>query len=291
MGPILFVIYINDLPSLLKCKCKIFADDTKIYRSVQTPNESAELQEDLSKLEKWSKDWMLYFNVEKCKVMHFGTGNQHIQYIMNGDHLSTTLIEKDLGVNIKTNLKVEDHIKIITKKANQMLGIIKHSFTHLNIEKFKILYKSYVRPHLEYAVQAWSPYLRKDIEAIEKVQRKATKLPIELRNLSYEERCKKLGITSLEERRKRGDMIETFKILKGIENIDPNTFFQRNENTRRGHNLTLYKKQCSKDIRKHSFSQRVVNSWNGLPHQVVNAKNVNDFKNKYDKYKMNEMEN
>ena len=82
---------------------------------------------------------MLYFNVEKCKVMHFGVGNQHMQYTMNGDILTTTEVEKDLGVNIKSNLKVEDHVNEITKKANQMLGIIKHTFTHLNIENFKIL--------------------------------------------------------------------------------------------------------------------------------------------------------
>ena len=109
---------------------------------------------------------MLYFNVEKCKVMHFGAGNQHVQYTMNGNTLATTEAEKDLGVNIKANLKVEDHVNEITKKANQMLGIIRHIFTYLNAEKFKILYKSYVRPHLEYAVQAWSPHLRKDIDVI-----------------------------------------------------------------------------------------------------------------------------
>ena len=170
-----------------------------------------------------------------------------------------------------------------------MLGIIKHTFTNLNTEKFKILYKSYVRPHLEYAVQAWSPHLRKDIEAIEKIQRRATKLPRELRDLPYNVRCKRLGITSLEERRQRGDMIEVFKILKEIDNIDASTLFQRNENTRRGHNFTLFKKQCSKDIRKYFFSQRVINPWNKLPSQVVNAKSVNDFKNKFDKYKANEM--
>ena len=291
LGPILFVIYINDLPSSLQCNCKVFADDTKIYRCVQTPNEGAELQKDLDRLEEWSKDWMLYFNVEKCKVMHFGVGNQHLQYTMNGNVLVTTDAEKDLGVNIRANLKVEDHVKEITKKANQMLGIIKHSFSNLSTEKFKILYKSYVRPHLEYAVQAWSPHLRKDIEAIEKVQRRATKLPRELKELSYEERCKQLGITTLEERRQRGDMIEVFKIMKGIENIDANKFFQRNLNTRRGHDYSIYKKQCSKDIRKYFFSQRIVNTWNKLPNSVVRAKTVNDFKNKYDKFKSNDMTN
>ena len=172
-----------------------------------------------------------------------------------------------------------------------MLGIIKHSFSNLSTEKFKILYKSYVRPHLEYAVQAWSPHLRKDIEAIEKVQRRATKLPRELKELSYEERCKQLGITTLEERRQRGDMIEVFKIMKGIENIDANKFFQRNLNTRRGHDYSIYKKQCSKDIRKYFFSQRIVNTWNKLPNSVVRAKTVNDFKNKYDKFKSNDMSN
>ena len=288
LGPLLFVVYINDLPNLLQCKCKIFADDTKIYKHVKNPEDGIALQKDLDKLQDWSKEWMLYFNVEKCKVMHSGINNPHIQYHMNNIPLSTTNKERDLGVLINSNLKVSDHVNAITKKANQMLGIVKHSFSYLNVEKLKILYKGYVRPHLEYAVQSWSPFLKKDIEAIEKIQRKATKIPPELRNLPYEERCKRLGITTLEERRIRGDMIEVFKMMMGLEDINVDDLFQKNRRIRRGHNYTLYKKQCSKNIRKNFFTQRVVNNWNKLPDFVVNATSVNDFKNKYEKYKLNE---
>ena len=88
------------------------------------------------------------------------------------------------------------------------------------------LYKAIVIPHLEYCIHAWSPYLRKDIDMLEKIQRRATKLIPGLRDLRYEERLKECGLTTLETRRLRGDQIEVFKILNGYENIDSNFFLK-----------------------------------------------------------------
>ena len=147
------------------------------------------------------------------------------------------------------------------------------------------LYKAIVRPHLEYCIQAWSPYLRKDIDMLEKIQRRATKLIPGLRDLRYEERLKECGLTTLETRRLRGDQIEVFKILNGYENIDSNIFFEIKESKiTRGHNYTLVKKQSRLDVRKYSFSQRTINVWNKLSTDCVHASSVNMFKNKIDKY-------
>ena len=108
------------------------------------------------------------------------------------------------------------------------------------------LYKAIVRPHLEYCIQAWSPYLRKDIDMLEKIQRRVTKLIPGLRDLRYDERLKECGLTTLETRRLRGDQIEVFKILNGYENIDSNIFFEIKESKiTRGHNYTLVKKQST----------------------------------------------
>ena len=115
---------------------------------------------------------------------------------------------------------------------------------------------------------------------LEKIQRRATKLIPELRDLTYEERLKECGLTTLETRRIRGDQIEVFKILNGYENIDSNIFFQ----ITRGHNYTLVKKQSRLDVRKFSFSQRTINVWNNLSTDCVHASSVNMFKNKIDKY-------
>ena len=146
------------------------------------------------------------------------------------------------------------------------------------------LYKTIVWPHLEYCIQAWRPYHKKDIDMLERVQRRATKMIPKLRNISYEMRLKECGLTTLETRRLRGDQIEVFKILNGYENIDRMFFTVKEERRTRGDGVTLAKKQCRLDIRKVSFSQRTVNEWNRLSSDYVGASSVNIFKNKIDIY-------
>ena len=96
----------------------------------------------------------------------------------------------------------------------QALGLIRRSFKYLTTESLTMLYKVYVRPHLEYCVQSWSPYFAKDIDMLERVQHRATKLVESIASLPYETRLKELNLPSLYCRRERGDLIETFKILK-----------------------------------------------------------------------------
>ena len=121
--------------------------------------------------------------------------------------------------------------------------MIRRNITYKEKSLIVPLYKAIVRPHLEYCIQAWSPYLRKDIDMLEKIQRRATKLIPGLRNLRYEERLKECGLTTPETRRLRGDQIEVFKILNGYENIDSNIFLEIKESKiTRGHNFTLVKK-------------------------------------------------
>ena len=144
---------------------------------------------------------------------------------------------------------------------------------------------SIVRPHLEYCIQAWRPYRKKDIDKLERIQRRATKMIPELRDLSYESRLLQCGLTTLETRRLRGDQIEVFKIVNGYEDVDRNMFFKLKEGSRtRGHKAALVKEQCRLDMRKYSFSQRVINEWNKLPNDCVNASSVNMFKSRIDIY-------
>ena len=138
---------------------------------------------------------------------------------------------------------------------------------------------------LEYCIQAWRPYRKKDIDKLERIQRRATKMIPELRDLSYESRLLQCGLTTLETRRLRGDQIEVFKIVNGYEDVDRNMFFKLKEGSRtRGHKAALVKEQCRLDMRKYSFSERVINEWNKLPNDCVNASSVNMFKNRIDRY-------
>ena len=129
-----------------------------------------------------------------------------------------------LGVTMNANMKVSEQCRIAAFKGNQVLGMIPRNITYKEKSLIIPLYKAIVRPHLEYCIQAWNPYLRKDVDMLEKIQRRATKLIPGLNDLTYEERLKECGLTTLETRRLGGDQIEVFKILNGYENIDYNIF-------------------------------------------------------------------
>ena len=125
---------------------------------------------------------------------------------------------------VYSDLKPGNQCKKAASKAMSVLGMIRRQFPQLDVPEFRLLYKCYVRPHMEYAVQAWSPYLAKDIECLERIQRRATKMVRGLKNMHYQERLKAVGLQSLQQRR-RGDLIETFKILKGVQITEQNLFF------------------------------------------------------------------
>ena len=285
LGPILFLIYINDLDDSITSNVLKFADDTKLFRKVNTDGDKQHLQNDLDRLVKWSEKWQMLFNFGKCKCLHTGHGNLNVNYKMGDTVLGTTVKEKDLGVTISADMKVSEQCGIAASKGNQILGLIRRNITYKGKKLIIPLYKAIVRPHLEYCIQAWRPYRKKDIDTLERIQRRATKMIPELRDLSYEERLKECGLTTLETRRLRGDQIEVFKILNGYENIDRNMFFSLKKDSRtRGHEVKLVKDQCRLDIRKHSFSQRTINEWNKLSTDCVTASSVNMFKNKVDTY-------
>ena len=149
-----------------------------------------------------------------------------MNYEMGGTILSKTGKEKYLGVTMNANMKVSEQCRIAASKGNQVLGMIRRIITHKEKSLIVPLYKAIVRPHLEYCIQAWSPYLRKDIYVLDKTQRRAIKLNPELRDLRYEERLKECGLTTLETQRLKGDQLEVCKILNGYEDIDSNMFFE-----------------------------------------------------------------
>jgi hypothetical protein len=280
LGPTLFLIYIDDLEDNTVTNTLKFADDTKLYRPVVNREEADILQQDLDLLVKWAEKWKMEFNVKKCKVVHFGSNNQRHKYHMgNNNDLQVSEAERDLGVTVHQSLKWGSHIAEVVKKANRSLGIIKRTFTSRKMAVMLPLYKAFVRPHVEYAVQVWSPYFIKDINLIEKVQRRFSRMISECRGLEYPDRLAVLGLSTLEERRTRGDIIQTFKMIKDIDRTS--TLVLRSEKTDRatkGHHLRLYKRHCNTLPRKNYFSFRVTDPWNKLPEAAVNCTNINALK-------------
>ena len=283
----------NELPSWIRSNTAMFADDTKIWRKISKVEDATLLQEDLNKLRAWTKTSLMDFNVDKCKVMHVNH-SLGTSYTLERDGKNCRLLEvreeRDLGVMVRSDLKVELQCEKAAAKASSVLGLINRHFKDLDIDSFRILYKSFVRSHLEYCVQVWSPYLRKDIEILEKVQRKATRLVTGMRKTGYEERLRVIGLQTLEQRRIRGDMLEVYKILTGREDVDWRQYFVRSdgESGTRGHSLKLYKPRCRTSLRAGFFSQRIVENWNRLPREVVEAPSMCSFKARYDRWKRNE---
>ena len=284
LGPILFFFYINDIDAEIISKLSKFADDTKTGKVVNSTRDADELRADLRKLEEWSSKWLMPFNTEKCKVLHLGKNNACHEYSLNGMVMNTVEKEKDLGIIIDKSLKFSEHCNSVASSANSIVGMIKRSITCRSKHIIVKLYKALVRPKLEYCVQAWRPFLKRDIEILERVQARATRLISECKNQSYSDRLKTAGLPLLEERRDRGDLIEVFKILKGFTKVDYRKWFKLSPERRTtGHRYKLIKTGCKKDTRKYFFSQRVINQWNQLPEDVVEATSVNMFKNRLDK--------
>ena len=242
LGPLLFTIFINDLPLSITSHIQIFADDTKIYNTVQ---DSGILKNDVNKLVLW----LLPFNTDKCNILHFGKNNPNIEYSMDEKLVSASRTIKDLGIIFEDNFKFEEHMGIIFMNANSKLGIIKNTVHELTIDNFIILYKALVRPILEYCCTTWTPHFIKDHKEIEKVQKRATKLVKSISHLPYGER---LNLTTLYYRRQRADVLQVFRIIKGIDKLD--NFFELNCRPSRYNSLKLIKPRALTSHKQFSFS-------------------------------------
>jgi hypothetical protein len=193
--------------------------------------------------------------------------------------------EKDIGVTGDSQLRFQDHLQEKINKANRLLGVIWRTFEYKDKETMVLLYKLLIRPHLEYANQAWAPHLRKDIDSLENVQRRATRMIPGLKDMEYEERLRHLNRPTLAFRRLRGEMIELLKMTHGVyENDLIGDMIQLATHTNtRGHPCKLKVQGARLDLRKYSFFVRSVEPWNHLSEEVVQAPSIHAFENRLDR--------
>ena len=285
LGPTLFLLYVNDLPASVQSKTMLFANDTKMYTSAKYQVERDRLQRDLDELGAWSKKWELPFNAAKCKSLHLGPGNPRQVYTIQHVPLEQVNWEKDLGICIDDTLKFRKQAAEAVSRANRVLGTIRRTFVHMDRKTLPLLFKTLVRPLLEYGNAVWGPHNKADQLAVERVQRRATKLVTLIRHLPYAERLEALQLPSLQYRRRRGNVILVYQVMHGLLDLPCDAFFQRpHARMTRGHSIKVAKPHAQARARRNHWSVKTVNDWNSLPETAVSAETLNQFKTQLDNF-------
>ncbi|GAB0190791.1 triadin [Grus japonensis] len=279
LGSVLFNVFVGDMDSGIECTLSKFASDTKLCGAVDTLEGRDVIQGHLDRLERWARANLVEFNKAKCQVLHMDHGNPKHNYRLSGEWIESSSEEKDLGMLVDENLNMSQQCALAAQKVKHTLGCIKRSVTSRLREVILPFYSTLVRPHLEYCIQLWGPQHKKDMELLERVQRRATKMIRGLEHFSYEDKLRQLGLFSLEKRRLWG----AFQYLKGAYKKAREGLFTRAYSDRtRTNGFRLKEGRFRLDIGKKFFTMRVVRHWNRLPREAVDDPSLEVFKARLD---------
>jgi hypothetical protein len=277
LGPILFLLYSADLPHVVRnCKISLYADDTKLYKSISNEHDCLLLQRDLDSIANWANSWQMSLNPDKTKMLSIGNCKVKFDYKLHGKSIENVTHISDVGVTVQSNLKFTVHCTNVIRKAYHVIRTIFTTLKYHDSHFYLKMYTCYVRPLLEYGSQVWSPLMKCNIDRIERVQRYYTRR-ICTNDMRYLDRLQELNIETLEHRRIKSDIVLFFKLISNVTSININeyyTFVHRH----RGHNKTLYMYYSRTDKRKFYWINRIVKYWNSLNNVIVESSNVRQFK-------------
>ena len=281
LGPLLFILYISDITKVIDENSSIilYADDSKIHGRTNTLDKCYQLAQNLNKLEEWCSDWQLSINYDKCEVLRVGRQNLNFQYELGGNVIPSKTYCRDLGVYVGNDLYYRHHYETITRNGHYLCKLIRNSFASQNVDFLVFMYKTYILPKIEYASSVWSPYYKKDVDLIEKVQKKFTKFIPNLFESPYMERLNILKMITLEERRIYLDIILMYKIVHGLVDLEFEKYCRFNTRGTRGHPLKLNVILSSRvNCHKYHFFSRIVKIWNAVPTEIITIEKLAVFK-------------
>ena len=268
LGPMLFLVFVNDLPKA--AATSLFADDAKCAHSITTVSDCLSLQQDLNNLVTWSTSWSLLFNEQKCSILRFCSPRHTIPFVcnLNGKSVVVKDSHRDLGVIISTDLQWSAHYCYIMSRAYKVLYLLRRVFGAVKCVLAKnVIYLSLVRSQLLYCSPVWRPYLLKDIKALEGVQRRATKFVLNDYSSNYRERLINLNILPLMMQLEINDILFFIKCIKEPSrsfNISDYVMFCAS-NTHSSTYLKLRHSLSKSNRARHFFFNRLPRLWNSLP--------------------------
>ena len=288
LGPVLFLIFINDIADSLTSAIRLFADDCLIYREIRSRDDQFALQDDLNKLVQWASTWGMEFNIKKCNVLTITQKKKHklsFSYKMNNQVVEGIRSTKYLGVTISDNLNWGTHINNISGAANRMLGFLWRNLRQSPRNIKEKAYTSLVRPKLEYCSSIWDPYHQKDIGKLEMVQHRAARFVTNCPHRHTENqpsitaKIRELGWDTLQTRRQRSRLTMLYRVTKNLVDV-PQAYHPclRVPQPARGHQMQYVRQQPDVDAFQFSFLPRTIVDWNNLSPATVAAASLESFK-------------
>ena len=283
LGPLLFLLFINDLPDCVQSSTRLFADDCILYRRIRNDKDAEILQEDLNQLAEWEKKWGMAFHPDKCSTLRISRSKNPYSktYILKGHTFTTEDSTRYLGVELQSNMSWNKHIDQTIKKGNSMLGFLRRNLKVSNEETKTAAYLSLVRPVLEYCCSVWSPYTQDYINKLEMVQRRAARyVTNRYRNTSsVTSMLEHLEWETLETRRAKYQLTMMFKIIHGLVDIPADDHLTAASTRTRAHHSHKFRHiPASTDYYKNSFFPKTIRLWNTLPATLAEAPGLVPFK-------------
>ena len=284
LGPILFLLHINDLPSVISSKVRLFADDCLVYREIKNRQDQIALQKDLNLLENWGSKWGMRFNAAKCNIMRMSRKQTPIstQYELSGQVLEEVKDAKYLGVTVSDDLEWTKHINAITTKANSKLSFLRRNLKGCPEKLRETAYFALVRSFLEYSATVWHPHQKYNFDKLEMVQRRAARF-VKGRYGMYEsvtQMLEELTWVPLSKRRENGCLILFYKIINNLAMVPHSCLEKADGRTRKNHNLKFRHIGYNVDPYGQSFFPKCISAWNGLAQEVAEANTLDLFKSK-----------